>query len=101
MNVLKTVLLFRVVVAGRYPSIQLTLSETVSSALPPQRLACNYRGAIAHGTPLLDDDQGVLFMFSSEGRAWGTGRTCSQLAARGHGEASYANYRILGPIDVV
>ena len=33
----------------------------------PQRLACNYRGAIAHGTPLLDDDQCALHVLQGPG----------------------------------
>ena len=46
--------------------VQLTVNVLNLNDVPqgPQRLACNYRGAIAHGTSLLDDDQGVLFMFS-------------------------------------
>ena len=45
----------------------------------PQRLARNYRGASAHGTPLSDEAQCALHV--PQGPGTGTGRTCS--GARG------------------
>ena len=52
----------------------------------PQRLPCNYRGAIAHGTPLSDDDQCALHVLQGPG----TGDRSYLLVGTG---ASHVNYR--------